>query len=184
VIPKVRQFMAAEPAVVHVDLPLCEAALRMRQDGIGALFVVDGDEVVGVVTDSDLVLRGLADAADPASHGVTNAMTRHVVSCSADASVKEAVALMGRQRVRRLAVVDDEGELVGVMTLGDLARVAGSGALAAARALRGICLPLETAKTPALEDPTGGRARRSPAGTLHVYAKRPRIRHDPLARAG
>jgi CBS-domain-containing membrane protein len=91
---------------------------------------------------------------------------------------------MTRQRVRRLAVVDDARELVGVVSLADLAMLDGTDGIGAARALRVISRPTDTAKRPAREDPTGGRARGSDAGILHVYAQRPRIRRRPPFPAG
>jgi CBS domain-containing protein len=179
----VKDIMVREPKIIHVDLPLSEAAARMKEAGTGALFVVDGDELVGVVTDRDLVIRGMTKAADPAAATVIETMTRHVVHCAETSTIDEAAALMAEQRVRRLAVVDADCELVGVVSLGDLARAEGAGGLAAAKALRVISAPLGTAKMPAREDPTGGRARGSTAGNLHVYAQRPRIRRRPAIAA-
>jgi CBS domain-containing protein len=173
---RVKDIMAPEPEIIHVDLPLGEAAVRMKRGDIGTLFVVDGDELVGVVTDRDLVVRGMATSSDPELATIIEAMTRHVVSCHENSSTADAAELMARQRIRRLAVVDDDCELVGVVALADLARTDG---VEAARALRVVSRPIGTAKRPAREDPTGGRARGSTAGTLHVYAQRPRIRRKP-----
>ena len=158
-IRRVKDIMAREPRIVHVDLSLGEAAERMREAAIGALLVVDGDELVGVVTDRDLVVRGMANALDPGATAVLAAMTRHVIYCRESNTIGEAAELMAEQRVRRLAVVDDDRELVGVVSLGDLARAEGPRGSAAAAALREISQPLGTAKIPGREDPTGGRAR-------------------------
>src|SRR5882724_1968757 len=158
--PTVKDIMAREPQLTHVDLPLSEAADRMKAAGSGALLVVDGDELVGMVTDRDLVVRGMAMALDPTATAVIETMTRHVVYCGESSTIGEAADLMAEQRVRRLAVVDDDRELVGVVSLGDLARTEGADDVAAA-ALRAISEPSGTAKTPAREDPTGGRARGS-----------------------
>jgi CBS domain-containing protein len=173
---RVDQIMSREPVVIHVDHSLAEAAQRMKEYDIGSLPAVDGDELVGVVTDRDLVVRGIARGADPASTSVLDAMTRHVVFCHDKASTDEAASLMAQQRVRRLMVVDDERGLVGVISLGDMARAGHGDKNIAAAATRVISLPLKTAKIPGDEDPTGGRARGSPAGTLHVYAQQPRVR--------
>jgi hypothetical protein len=98
--------------------------------------------------------------------------------------LEEAGGLMAQQRVRRLAVVDDDRELVGVLSLRDLARrTDAEGAAALAEVLRAISEPITTAKMPAREDPTGGRWRGSPAGMLHVHARRPCIRRMPTAAA-
>ena len=173
---RVRDIMSREPVVIHVDHSLAEAAKRMREADIGALPVVDGDELVGVITDRDLVVRAMARRAVSVAARVSEAMTRHVVFCHEQASIGEAASLMASERVRRLVVVDRDRELVGIVSLADVARVEDSSRYSAAAAVRGISKPTNTAKTPSKEDPTGGRARGSPAGTLHVYARRPRIR--------
>jgi CBS-domain-containing membrane protein len=123
-----------------------------------------------------LIVRVTARHVDPAVASVSDAMTRHVVSCHEQTSVAEAASLMAREKVRRLAVLDRDRELVGVFSLADLARMDDSGRYAAAATMRAISEPTNTAKRPAGEDPTGGRARGSPAGTLHVYARKPRKR--------
>lgn len=180
----VRDVMTREPVIIHVDLSLAEAAMRMRQAAIGLLFAVDGDELVGVATDRDLVVRGLAAGFSPSSTRVMDVMTRHVVSCHELSALEEAGGLMAQQRIRRLAVVDDDRELVGVLSLGDLARrTDAEGAVPLAKVLTAISEPITTAKTPAREDPTGGRWRGSPPGMLHVYARRPCIRRMPAAGA-
>jgi len=181
VMERVKDIMARRPEIVHVDLPLSEAAGRMKALNVGALLVVDGDELVGVVTDRDLVVRGAARGADPAATAVIEAMTKHVIYCRENSTISAAAALMAEQRVRRLAVVNEDCELVGVVSLGDVVRADG---MKAAAALRVISGPIGTAKKPAREDPTGGRARRAAAGTLHVYAQRPRIRRGPASSAG
>lgn len=172
----VTDIMAHEPEIIHVDLRLGEAAVRMKRADIGALFVVDDDELVGVITDRDLVVRGMAMIADPKSATVIETMTKHVVCCRENSSMADAAELMARQQIRRLAVIDGDCELVGIVSLADLAR---TGDIEAARTLRAVSRPIDTAKRPAREDPTGGRARGSTAGTLHVYAQRPRIRRKP-----
>jgi CBS domain-containing protein len=92
---------------------------------------------------------------------------------------------MAQERVRRLAVVDREGELPGVVSLADLARIEDTEGNLAAAALRVISMRMDAAKALADEDPTGGRARGSPAGTLHVYGQHPRIRrHVPPSSSG
>ena len=172
----VKETMSRDPVLIHVDHSLPETAQRMKEFDIGAQPVVDGDELVGVVTDRDLVIRGVEQGADPVSAPVSDAMTRHVVACHEEASNDEAGAPMAQERARRLVVVNGGRELAGIISLPDLARLEDSGMDLSAAALSVISMPMETAKTPAHEDPTGGPARGPPAGTLHVYAQKPRIR--------
>jgi len=110
----------------------------MKEFDIGALPVVDGDELVGVVTDRDLVIRGVEQGADPVSAPVSDAMTRHIVACHEEASIDEAVSLMAQERVRRLVVVNGGRELAGIISLSDLARIEDSRIDLSAAALRVI----------------------------------------------
>lgn len=108
--------------VVTVD-PTCtsgEAAELMRQRGIGDVLVVEGDRLVGLVTDRDLTLRVLAEGRGPDTW-VRDICASAPVVVRPDAPVEDAVTLMREHAVRRLPVVGEEGEPVGVVTLGDLA---------------------------------------------------------------
>jgi CBS domain-containing protein len=103
---------------IRPDQTIRSAADLMEQAGVGALAVIDGDDLVGVVTDRDLVRRGLARglASDARVDGV---MTAPVVTISADADLHDAFALFRMHAVRRLAVVRD-GSFVGMLTVDDL----------------------------------------------------------------
>jgi CBS domain-containing protein len=92
----VRDIMSRQLALGHVDHSLAEAAKRMREADVGALPVVDGDELVGVVMDRDLVVRATTRCANPTTARVSQAMTRHVVFCHESTSVGEAASLMAR----------------------------------------------------------------------------------------
>jgi CBS domain-containing protein len=90
----------------------------MRDAGVGAVLVVNGDSLSGVVTDRDLVVRGLAEGAGPDSP-VGPVCSAKLVGVDADAYVTEAERLMGENAVRRLPVIDD-GQIVGIVSMGDL----------------------------------------------------------------
>ena len=119
----VKDIMTRDVEVVHPDDPLKEAAQRMRDRDIGFLPVCDGDRLVGVVTDRDLILRGLAEGTDPSTSIGRGLMTSPVVYCFDDQDVKEATKLMEDHQIRRVAVLRRENKrLVGVLSLGDIAR--------------------------------------------------------------
>lgn len=103
---------------IRPEQTIREAAVLMEQAGVGSLAVIDGKNLVGIVTDRDLVRRGLARglASDARVDGV---MTSPVVTISADADLHEAFALFRTHAVRRLAVVRDE-QFVGMTTVDDL----------------------------------------------------------------
>lgn len=171
----IAQRMSRDVAYTHVDHPLAEAALRMSEAGIGFLIALDGDEAVGAVTDRDIAVRGIAQGLDP-SATVIAVMTRHLVRCRDTASLEDAMTIMAEQRIRRLVVVDTDDVIVGVLSLGDIARMDDPPSIALGRLLNAVWMPTATAKRAAREDPTGGRARRAEPGVPHVYASRPRIR--------
>jgi CBS domain-containing protein len=95
-----------------------EAAAIMEQTGVGSLAVIDGERLVGIVTDRDLVRRGLASGR-PADARVDAVMTDPVVTIDADADLHDAFALFRTHAVRRLAVVRG-GQFVGMITVDDL----------------------------------------------------------------
>ena len=103
------------------DTTLAEAAQKMREHGIGSLFLVDDDgRLVGVVTDRDLALRGLTQRLDPASTPVSRVMTSEVYALSADDELVRASSLIRRHRIRRLPILDADRRLTGVITADDL----------------------------------------------------------------
>jgi CBS domain-containing protein len=116
---KIRDIMTPDPVGVYYDQTLAETARVMRDAGVGAVLVVNGDSLSGVVTDRDLVVRGLAENAGPDSP-VGPVCSAKLVGVGADANVAEAQRLMGENAVRRLPVIED-GQIVGIVSMGDLA---------------------------------------------------------------
>ena len=98
---------------------LVEVARLMRDRAIGDVLVTDGDELLGIVTDRDIVVRCIADAADPTVSTAADACTDDVVTIVPETSVAEAARVMGERGVRRLPVVDG-GRPVGVVSIGDV----------------------------------------------------------------
>ncbi len=117
----VREVMTRHAATIPIDAPLEAAARKMREEGVGALAVLDRGSLVGVVTDRDLAVRGVAVGADPHRAPVRIAMTAQVIACGEDDDVEHAAHRMEEGAVRRLLVLDREGELVGVVSVEDLA---------------------------------------------------------------
>jgi CBS domain-containing protein len=116
---QIREVMTKDPKVLDIHSSLADAARLMRDNDIGFVVVRDGDRVCGVVTDRDLVIRGLAEGADP-STSLAGVYSEDIVQVSADDSVEKAITLMSDKAIRRIPVVED-GEVVGVVSLGDLA---------------------------------------------------------------
>jgi CBS domain-containing protein len=96
-----------------------EAAVAMNQQKVGSLMVLDGDRVVGIITERDLLQRVLAEQRDAAKTSVEDVMTTEILCCQLHTTIDEARSVMKDRRVRHLPVVDDEG-LHGVISIGDL----------------------------------------------------------------
>jgi CBS domain-containing protein len=117
---KVRDAMTPGVRSVSPSDSLTDAAVAMRDEDVGSLPVVEGDRVVGIVTDRDIVVRGVADRADPQTLKVSDVSSGDLVTVQPDEDLDEALELMARYRVRRLPVVED-GRLVGVVAQADVA---------------------------------------------------------------
>jgi CBS domain-containing protein len=97
-----------------------DVSALMRDGDMGSVPVVENGRLVGIVTDRDIVVRALADGKDP-SAPVAEAMTTEIFSVKPDDFVFEAVRLMGDRQVRRIPVVDGEGNLAGIIAMADVA---------------------------------------------------------------
>jgi signal-transduction protein with cAMP-binding, CBS, and nucleotidyltransferase domain len=111
--------MTPEPIGVHYDQTIADAARVMRDVGVGAMLVVRGAELAGVVTDRDLVVRGVAAGQLP-TDPVGPLCSDELVGVSVDDDTTEAEQVLRRNAVRRLPVIDD-GQVRGMVSLGDLA---------------------------------------------------------------
>ena len=118
---KISDIMTRSVAVVQRDETIQAAAKRMQEMDIGSLPVVDGKAIVGMVTDRDITIRGVATGMIPQESTVADVMTEEVRWCRADDSVEQVLEQMGEEQVRRLAVLDAGNEIVGIVALGDLA---------------------------------------------------------------
>ncbi|SIT82596.1 CBS domain-containing protein [Bacillus altitudinis] len=115
---KIKDIMTKKVVTLQKDDNAYEAAVKMKDADIGAIPVVDGDQLVGIVTDRDLVLRGIAEK-KPNSQEVGAIMTMEVLTAEEDATLEEIVRLMSEHQLRRIPVVKN-GALTGIVALGDL----------------------------------------------------------------
>jgi CBS domain-containing protein len=116
----VEEVMTRDPRTVNADDPIIDAARIMRDDDIGNVIVRQDGEVAGIVTDRDIVVRGVAEGVDAGSTPVREVCTTGIEAIEPSASVDDALRKMREADVRRLPVVDD-GRPVGIISLGDLA---------------------------------------------------------------
>ena len=118
---KVNEIITHDPEVIRPGTALIEAAQKMKSLDIGMLPVCDGDRLVGVITDRDITVRGVAHGCDPKTTRVQEVMTPEVIYCFDDEDVKDVAKKMEEKQVRRLPVLNREKRLVGIVSLGDLA---------------------------------------------------------------
>ena len=116
----VRDAMTDDPRSIDASASVVEAARLMREEHIGSLPVTDDEQLVGMITDRDITMRVVAEAADPETTSVGDVYSRDVISAEADQAHEEAVELMARHQVRRLPVVEN-GKLVGIVAQADIA---------------------------------------------------------------
>lgn len=121
-----KNFAAAAVAVVEPETTAVVVAQLMRQHHIGALVVVDAVEKtrpVGIVTDRDLVLELMAEGLDPAVFTAGDIMSVNLVTATPEMDAADAVQLMKTNSLRRLVIANDEGQLVGIVTMEDVLEV-------------------------------------------------------------
>ncbi|MCC0100279.1 MULTISPECIES: CBS domain-containing protein [Streptomyces] len=117
---RVHEVMTGNPVTVEQLTSLAEAARVMRDAGIGDVLVVDQGRLLGILTDRDIVVRALAEDRDPAETTVRAICSSDPLTVGPGDRVDQAVDLMRRHALRRLPVQAENGELVGIVTLGDL----------------------------------------------------------------
>ena len=115
-----REIMTKNVKTAGSNSSLREVATLMREGDMGAVPVVDEGKLIGIVTDRDIVVRGVADAMESTTP-VRVAMTSELFTVRPDDFVFEAVRLMGDKQVRRIPVVGDNGELAGIISMADVA---------------------------------------------------------------
>jgi CBS domain-containing protein len=116
----VEEIMTRDPRTVDASDSIVDAARVMRDSDIGDVIVMDGGQVTGIVTDRDIVVRGVAEGQDPDSTSVSDVCTTGVETIEPEASVDDALRLMREKDIRRLPVAKNRRP-VGIISLGDLA---------------------------------------------------------------
>lgn len=120
---QVQEIMTPSVHIADPNMTIREAARWMRADDVGALPVGENDRLVGVVTDRDIVMRGVAEERAPGNTSVREVMSDGVCYCFEDDDVEGASQVMATHQVRRLPVLNRQKRLVGVVALADISRV-------------------------------------------------------------
>jgi CBS domain-containing protein len=118
----IRDAMTSNPRGVEASTPVIEAARLMKSEDVGSVPVVEGNRLVGMVTDRDIVIRVVAEAKDPQSSTAGEVASRDLVTIDPQQDLDEALRLMAQHQVRRLPVVEEDGRLVGILAQADVAK--------------------------------------------------------------
>lgn len=117
----IHEVMTTDPICLSTSTTLADTARAMRDGNVGDVLVLDENRrLCGIVTDRDIVVRGLATGRDPDSTKLAEICSAEVATLSPSDHVEDAVRIMSEQAVRRIPVVDD-GRVVGIVAIGDLA---------------------------------------------------------------
>jgi CBS domain-containing protein len=122
---ELRDIMTRNVEVISGDASLKEAATKMKTIDVGFIPVCDGDRLKGILTDRDITIRATADGRDPTKTKVADVMSTAIAYCLEDQELDEAVSLMEARQIRRLPVLNLDKQLVGIVSLGDIAVHAG-----------------------------------------------------------
>jgi CBS domain-containing protein len=118
---KVREVMTDRPRCVTLDTPISEAASLMETENVGSLPILEGEELAGMITDRDIVVRAVAKGKDPRGMPVREVASRELVTVYAEEDLSNALTKMASEQVRRLPVVDEDNRLVGILAQADVA---------------------------------------------------------------
>lgn len=117
----VADVMTRNPRTMSPQDTLADAAKVMDELNVGVVPVCEGDRLCGMVTDRDIVVRGLARDADPRSCKLADVMSGHVRTARQDDDVDDVLSEMANAQIRRMPVVDGQDKLVGILSIGDIA---------------------------------------------------------------
>lgn len=121
---KVKEAMHKGVEWVSPSTTVLELAKLMREHDIGAIPIGENDRLVGMVTDRDIVCRGLANGKDPRKLTAKDVMSKGISCCRADEDIDDATRKMELKQVRRLPVIDKDKRMVGMLSLGDVSNAA------------------------------------------------------------
>ena len=118
----IKDVMTSNPCTIDADKSVAYAAKMMREEDVGLAPIVEDDKLVGMLTDRDIAVRVVAEGRDPDQVKVRDVASKQVVTIDSQQDLDEALRIMAKHQVRRLAVVEEDGKLVGVVAQADVAR--------------------------------------------------------------
>jgi CBS domain-containing protein len=138
---QVREIITPSAELIDANAMIRDAARTMRDQDLGALQVGDGGRLIGMITDRDIVMRAVAADRGGGTTAVREVMSEGLFTCYDDDQVEDAARLMAEHRLRRVPVIDRNEQLVGIISLADVARSGAEGAELAADTLVNVTEP-------------------------------------------
>jgi CBS domain-containing protein len=118
----IRDVMTSDPCTIDVGKSVAYAAKMMRDEDVGLAPIVEGDKLIGMLTDRDIAIRVVAEGRSPDQVTVGEVASKQVVTIDPQQDLAVALRIMAMHQVRRLPVVEQDGKLVGVVAQADVAR--------------------------------------------------------------
>lgn len=143
----VSDLMTPDPRSMRPTDTVLLAAQAMEELNVGVIPVCEGGKLVGMVTDRDIVVRGVAQGLDAGTATLSDVMSSRVRTAREDDDVEAILATMGQSQIRRIPVVDAQERLIGILSLGDIAAKGADGDANVANSLSDISSPSEPDRT-------------------------------------
>jgi CBS domain-containing protein len=118
----IKDVMTSNPCSIDAEKSVAYAAKMMREEDVGLAPIVEGDKLIGMLTDRDIAIRVVAEGRDPDQVKVADVASKQVVTVDPQQDLDVALRIMAKHQVRRLPVVQEDGKLVGVVAQADIAR--------------------------------------------------------------
>ena len=118
----IKDVMTSNPCSIDAGKSVAYAAKMMRDEDVGVAPIVEGDKLIGMLTDRDIAIRVVAEGRNPDQVTARDVASRQVVTIDPQQDLDEALRIMAKHKVRRLPVVEEDGKLVGVVAQADVAR--------------------------------------------------------------
>ncbi|HVR37920.1 MAG TPA: CBS domain-containing protein [Thermoanaerobaculia bacterium] len=119
---RVKDLMTPNPECASGRDSIRDVARIMKDQDTGVVPIVEGKKIIGMITDRDIVVRGIAEGRDIANMSANELMTKHVRSVNEDAPLDEVLTLMSGAEIRRVPVINRNNEIVGILSLGDVSK--------------------------------------------------------------
>lgn len=132
----IKDIMTTKVELAKPDTRISEIAKKMQDGDCGSVLIGENDQLVGIVTDRDIILRAVAKGLNPAEITAAQVMSTRVLYCRETDSIEEVAQNMAKGQIRRLVVLNDKKRMTGIVSIGDIAAI---GHQAVSAALTGIC---------------------------------------------